>query len=1596
MSDIQRSKEFFFVPDGYGIYFTLFFSFGCPVVVDGSLTMKVAKQRHVGPPRTTLEEARQIVANIPVLRTLLIPKRPKSAEERAQHKEEHKEREDKAISEGLMFAARFSEFEVKYRLRSPRGRTQEEGDQDSQASVSRSDAGDLNSSAGSSEVIKNGGSGLQGAGGPSPATTQLDAATFEGKAGGGTALAGAHLSAANAATLSKKQRFAMSLATLSARAEKRKSLVSEGAIQALSDLAGHNDPTIQKSCASAFSQLSKEQKIRRKMHDEGVVGTLLTLSSTSNSKLVKLDCVRAICNLYCESGYETKALRDSVPAMLIRCVQECPETYEVVLTCILNMSCTSDKIPRIEELNDVLLQLYNLPDILSEKQMLIVLQTLCNLSSMRGNQLKLVEDGCLKIVEKSVRSEKEELRCISTDIVRNLTTDKRTRPKLLDHNIISVLVNMSKDPVDSVKRGAVRAFFNLSNDPTCREKIVSGNAVSVIIKMSQEKMSSVDMGRLAARTLRVLCGDKQVAYRLVSDGIVKALMALLRTDDGAIQQYCAESICSLFQLKDVLGPLIQQGAVSVIVSLSQNSTDPITGEWCSFALYHLATNKACPDQTLAHGVLPCLIKLCDVSSPRTKYFCAAAFAYITLLPAQGADIDPSGAIPILVHMLREESDVNTKNNCAASLYNLADDDHNCFLMMEAGALLPVVHLTQSDNLQTKIKCAAILCRLSLQKQYYSQFAGEDVLQMLLALSNVDHTLTQRRVIISLSNLSQNQDLRRQLLHLDPFPYIIALASKRDENLRRGCVSIVCNLAYESGNERAIVYAKVVPTLLITAMISSDQIETKQICVKAMVNLMADSSLYKNMVDDGAIWGFSSLAQLGDPVLVELCAKAICSLSCEFAEQMLLSTSTLKTILMLVNRDDDVELQRLGGRALLNLLVCTTNEHAPLHALVVQNLTRLAACKDEEISELTILSLCIISMSESCRERIVNSGMLNMIDASTIFASAPLCYAYLTMFGNIANNPTMRTKILDDKSVSRFEQICKAGDSSLDLAVIKAIYCISCAQVNIPKLADQNLLPVISNIHRAKYEKTPEMLLYIIVTLYNMTTVPEVHAKLVVQGYVSMLTALWPEAKRDPKMGIQLIMAILHMANGHINSTRLVDDGAVPILVFLAEKKHPTGFIIPYTMYHRCAAAMRNLLCASSNQVKMVKAGAIEALINLAQRAENPRHISDPLSPSIKENCAAALRSMTYNEAIRDTLKNSEAIDIMLEEDDKLQYSLLVELEAESWTNGARGTSRQGRAKTICPGPLVTDLLKPTVDVKLQIDKRYAELSKFNVLVQLDEPNLEIEASVNDLSIGINDLASYEDTEDATGNGGGTIQLCPKQEMELSAVPIHLLKASEEAEESLLGGEGMVSATNTHEQRPEESGRGAGFPDRSSRGSFDGQPQIQGGDMAGSFSMAGGKFDSLPSLKPASATGPFIPPASAGIPPPSAAGARLSSGGIHIGLSKSLNASDFPALFFHRKDGPGQNSLSASLGQLPPVQPGSGGHGGNLAGPQTTPGSPGDASKSPDNCAVPGSKKRPKAKKPIDPEKNFGTLVAMIKSGANIDAVVNRWTAISRF
>jgi hypothetical protein len=1016
-------------------------------------------------------------------------------------------------------------------------------------------------------------------------------------------------------TKKEKRRLAHSLASLAAKPEARVGLVKKGAIGVLIGMSTLSDRSVQRSCVLAFSALSKEASIRAQMIEDGSMSAVVGLSSLINN-VIAFEACRALCNLCIEPFAEIRAIKDGVPFALMHALSTFPNCIDVCLRAFLNLSCVAEKYPRIEEVSDALMHFNNFA--LTVENEILIASALCNLSAVKSFQLRLVEDGCLRFVERVIKSPQTEIRVLAGRIIDNLTTDSRTRSKMVDNGIINILLSTSKDHSEDVQTSSVRAFYNLALSDTCRVRIVNANAVKVIVQICSDQIKNVGLGRTAARILQLLCSDSRIVSKLVKDGIIKALMNLLLSDDDVIGQKCAESICSLFQTEDVKSRLIEQGAVSILVKLSESTTMAVTSEWCSFALYHLAVSSQCPLNVLEAAILPCVIKLCDErTSSNAKYFCSATLSHLSSLH----QVDCSAAIPMLVFMLRGDAEkANMKALCASALYNLTNDDGNCHIMLEHGALLPVVRLTAAGDTGTKMKCAAILSRLSLQTDFHPHFATGDVLKVLLELSNIDDIYTQRKVIIAISNLCQSEMLRNQLLTLNPIQYLMSLSSKCDEHVRRGCASIVCNLAMAPGTEKAIADTGIVETLLIIAMITSDQLVTKTVCVKALVNLMADPSLYAKMVEKGLIWGLSSLANLDSPEIRLLCLKALTTLSKNFSHDMLSSTPCIRTVARAVDQSHDLELTRYGVRTLFNLLIKSSEKDLDFRKLAVMSMRHLIECDDVEISEICVMCLCLASQSESCRDDIVRAGLLKNIRANSIFTNHRICSAYLTMFENIALNPHSRDESVDENCVSRFMQICSLNNRDLHNATGRALYCISCHEQNIPILINQEVLALVDMMMvEIDYEGPDEELSKLLVaTLYNLSTVESVQAQLVKQHVITLLLKLWEYAADDFSSCSLIISTVAHLACGVVNTSMLLRDGAAKFLCFIGQAAYScypaSEFEFDLQLIERVSVSFRNLLSVVSNQQHLVASGCVPVIVEMASNAKKLISLTGMESP----------------------------------------------------------------------------------------------------------------------------------------------------------------------------------------------------------------------------------------------------------------------------------------------------------------------------------------------------------------------------------------------
>ena len=160
--------------------------------------------------------------------------------------------------------------------------------------------------------------------------------------------------------IDKKRRFAMSLATLASRPAKRKVIVDEGAIQVLKQLSSNPDEVVQRCCSAAFSFLTVDAHTRARVIEEGGAAAVAKLAMASNQNLVvKHNCARAICNLGVASGSEARLVKDGCLPALMNIITYCPESVDICLVSLFNLSSVQERFARIEEMTEVLMRLQN-------------------------------------------------------------------------------------------------------------------------------------------------------------------------------------------------------------------------------------------------------------------------------------------------------------------------------------------------------------------------------------------------------------------------------------------------------------------------------------------------------------------------------------------------------------------------------------------------------------------------------------------------------------------------------------------------------------------------------------------------------------------------------------------------------------------------------------------------------------------------------------------------------------------------------------------------------------------------------------------------------------------------------------------------------------------------------------------------------------------------------------------------------------------------------------------------------------------------------------------------------------------------------------
>ncbi|XP_039852536.1 U-box domain-containing protein 4-like isoform X2 [Panicum virgatum] len=284
----------------------------------------------------------------------------------------------------------------------------------------------------------------------------------------------------------------------------------------------------------------------------------------------------------------------------------------------------------------------------------------------------------LSAIENQVRKLIEDLRSDSVDVQRSAASELRLLAK---HNMenriviancgaVNLLVGLLHSPDAKTQEHAVTALLNLSINDNNKIAIANADAVDPLIHVLET--GNPEAKENSAATLFSLSVIEENKVRIGRSGAIKPLVDLLGNGTPRGKKDAATALFNLSILHENKGRIVQADAVRHLVELM----DPAAG----------MVDKA-----------------------------VAVLANLATIPEGRTAIGQARGIPALVEVV-ELGSARGKENAAAALLQLCTNSNRfCSIVLQEGAVPPLVALSQSGTPRAREKAQALLSYFRSQR-----------------------------------------------------------------------------------------------------------------------------------------------------------------------------------------------------------------------------------------------------------------------------------------------------------------------------------------------------------------------------------------------------------------------------------------------------------------------------------------------------------------------------------------------------------------------------------------------------------------------------------------------------------------------------------------------------------------------------------------------------------------------------------------------------------------------------------------------------------------------------------------------------------------
>lgn len=690
------------------------------------------------------------------------------------------------------------------------------------------------------------------------------------------------------------------LMNLSHLVELRAPMIAQGAVQTLAALVdASEDRTLRTACAIALCNLCGVEGAEEALVTHGAVGALALLIN-EHPRVARI-CRGALFNLTCVSAPYPK--------------------IESVLKVFVSFAASPPPPVAPLPANGQRISASGASDTTQDAN-LVTARALCNLSLFKRLRLRLVEEGVVGTIGSLLQPGAPLVQELLARVMLHLSSLRACRSDLVAKGALGALVALTGGAAGSpaTKLLIAGALWHLSKEGELAVRMVSEGLLLLVNELARGELSSPTSSNTTGDSLLAACAHTLYNVSCREDARVKVVerdaVALLssisrRVTTSDSRKMRTLALCNLLTVQQAATEILKTGAVTELIALSsapamamKTPQSLATRRLFARALHGLCDRPTTRVAMLDAGVVPALLFLsgvqdednaeADTSNVHDKLQyqqlrievrarCTAALASLAADPRTAPVVYTPDVVACVTRILaREPGNVAIERFCCACLSLLCRDEACAQLVVAsngeataqtASSALATVLATcvESKDLETKASGCQVLASLSCHASCGAALLRTGTVSVLAALAAVKERdpAISRCCAVTLANLSAEPAVRPVLVTAGAVALLSRLSNSYSEDSQRDCAAVLCNLSCIPGGEEALTREGAVRALLMIAMVRAVSTETKDMCLRALLNLLNAETIKGMVAQEGIIKVLPAFATLAPPALMSL-------------------------------------------------------------------------------------------------------------------------------------------------------------------------------------------------------------------------------------------------------------------------------------------------------------------------------------------------------------------------------------------------------------------------------------------------------------------------------------------------------------------------------------------------------------------------------------------------------------------------------------------------------------------------------------------------------------------------------------------------------